>query len=237
MPWLIAVTMGGLAFGSLRGWVASRDHLPTYMQGPALIGGICCILAGIACIVAFFLVNKGEKHWTKQKNRRANDLDSHTHPLDNWPHWLVFGTAIAAVVTEGAFLYMIICVLLSKGNGDYCFIFDTGDKVVCNGGDGLSWVFVLGLILVIAVGSALWFEKGMQASIGRFNHDRQWHAQRRQYNPTGGMDGSSGGQYDQFGNADDDGNEKRGGDDYYDDRDDGVNSYGSRPPSYKSGSW
>lgn len=37
------------------GWGASKDHLPSYLQGPALIGGSCCCVAGISCVVAFFL--------------------------------------------------------------------------------------------------------------------------------------------------------------------------------------
>lgn len=43
---------------------------------------------------------------------------THTHPMENWPHTLVFATTMAAVLTEGAYLYMLACILISSKGSD-----------------------------------------------------------------------------------------------------------------------
>lgn len=63
-------------------------------------------------------INKGENHWTKPKHANSRNRNLHTHPMENWPHTLVFGTTMAAILTEGAYLYMLACVLISKESVD-----------------------------------------------------------------------------------------------------------------------
>ncbi|GAA5983930.1 hypothetical protein JCM10908_005979 [Rhodotorula pacifica] len=173
MPWITAGLTVVLAVGSFWSWTASKDTLPSYLQGPALIGGIFCCLAGIACIVSFFYITKGENHWNKDKHRNATDRNSHVHPLEGWPHTLVFGTTMMATLTEGSYLYMILCILLSKGTSEYCLTFGTtSNKDKCSEGKGLPWVIILILLLGITIGCALWFELAMQSSIARFNKIR-----------------------------------------------------------------
>ena len=42
--------------------------------------------------------------------------------MENWPHTLVFGTTMAAILTEGAYLYMLACILISKGSDDQWYV-------------------------------------------------------------------------------------------------------------------
>lgn len=42
--------------------------------------------------------------------------------MENWPHTLVFGTTMAAILTEGAYLYMLACILISKESVDQWYV-------------------------------------------------------------------------------------------------------------------
>ncbi|BGP55786.1 hypothetical protein JCM8202_005649 [Rhodotorula sphaerocarpa] len=211
LPWITSSVAALLAIFTFYCWSCSRDFLPSYMQFPAIVGGVCSCLCGIACVGAFFYLAKGERHWSKDKNRHARDRQQHKHPLQRGAHAVVFGLTIAAILTEGSYVYMLVCVVVG-GKGDYCYTYSlSAKKETCTSQSGLLITINI-LLLVITTGCALWYEQAMQASIGNFNRVRS----RLGGNDAGGYGGRQDAEYD---HSEDDGDRSLP---EYDDKDAGY---------------
>ncbi|GAA5850447.1 hypothetical protein JCM8547_001878 [Rhodosporidiobolus lusitaniae] len=216
----------------------SNDLLPSYMKGPAIIGAVASACAGISCVVGFFLLRKGHDYH-RRKSLKAQSQGTQHHPTDgrqNHPIQTVdvaiFGLTMAAFLTEGAYFYMIACVLIADSD-DYCVtIIPATSLSECGKGSGWPWVIV-GILLLVCLVFAAWLFHGVtHRALKDFEEGRNAHYAAWGLDPNGGPGQAGqgqasgpygGGQRDYDDRFDDDGAP-------YNDFDDGQ----GYPPSYSS---
>ncbi|GAA5902389.1 hypothetical protein JCM5296_003128 [Sporobolomyces johnsonii] len=232
MPWVAAVFAGVMAFAML----------PSFVEIPAIVGAIFCGLTGIAAVVGWFMLRKGEAYHKKQKNvgRDPATLKHQRHPIF-MIRYVLFAVALAMFITEGSYLYTLSFVL-ADNDSDYCVTFSPAtSKKECSNSAATMGCLIVGLLLLAV--SAWTYEHVVTEAVAWFDYRKEQHASN--YRRNGGQPSSYAGAGGQQGRAppaygDDDqqggGYQKGGGSDAdpYNARDDydisdGGSGYGDDP--------
>ncbi|GAA5935402.1 hypothetical protein JCM3775_006263 [Rhodotorula graminis] len=183
LPSFTAVFAGGLAGAASWGQAQSKDLLPRYLMGPAIVGAVCCALYGIACVACFVLLQKYDNYHERKSGSSAHELKQE-HPIGHWPRLVLMGTGAAATVAMGSYIYMLWGVL-SDSEGDYCITWTPAtSKAECDP----DWSFVLGYafaLLALIVAGAL-NENVVQEAVDYFDNRKMVHA-------AGGLNSQQGG--------------------------------------------
>ncbi|GAA5885918.1 hypothetical protein JCM6882_004203 [Rhodosporidiobolus microsporus] len=225
----------------------SKDLLPSFVMGPAIIGAVFSALAGGSCVAGYFMLKKGEtyhaKHVQRNPDVRKQDLKHQKHPI----HFLALAILILGIstfVTAGAYYYMVACILIDNSE-DYCLaIAPATSAAECN--KSVSFLSIgAGAILLIALSGFAWkYHDVIDEGYSFFNFQRQLHgldtdneedmggggrrgmsrsSSRASSRPPSYMEkGGDDGYYDQ----------QQGGDGYYDDQYGGAAGGGGRDSYY-----
>ncbi|GAA5940014.1 hypothetical protein JCM10213_004913 [Rhodosporidiobolus nylandii] len=157
-PWACALAAGALAIATSVMQAQSKDLLPSFVAFPAIVGAVCSGPAGVACVVGFFVLRKGEGYHDKHADSDPHSLKA-KHPIQ-FAAYFIFAATIAAVIAEGAYL-VTFTPATSKAQ---C-------KVRGRGG-------IYGLLILTVCGYL--FEKTVSDAVSWFNlrkvqHSNQYH--------------------------------------------------------------
>ncbi|GAA5874191.1 hypothetical protein JCM16303_005767 [Sporobolomyces ruberrimus] len=221
IPIATAIMSVILAFGV--GWVQgqSKDLLPKYMMGPAIIGAVFAGLTAILAVFGCVKLNKADGYHDKEetKHRATNSkrpLDPETlkhqsHPFFMY-HWILLGDGAAMLVTTGSYLYMLLCLVWS---GEACVAITPAtseDDCKVKGNNGSITVLLL-LVLTIATGVLLFYYRDVvKDSLDYFDYRHQ-RLQKLASDPSGR--GQRRGQNRQTSQRDLDDTDDQVGDDMY----------------------
>ncbi|TNY19455.1 hypothetical protein DMC30DRAFT_304218 [Rhodotorula diobovata] len=123
-PWLAAVIADVFAAAISWGQAQSKDLLPRYMMYAAIVGAICSVLFGFACLAGFYFLHKYDNYHERAK-AKGKQMKHVQHPIALWPRLILMGLGVAAAITNGSYVYMLAFVVNDKEN-DYCTTFSQG---------------------------------------------------------------------------------------------------------------
>ncbi|GAA5858221.1 hypothetical protein JCM1840_001092 [Sporobolomyces johnsonii] len=235
MPWVAAVFAGVMAFAML----------PSFVEIPAIVGAIFCGLTGIAAVVGWYMLRKGEAYHKKNVGRDPATLKHQRHPIF-MIRYVLFAVALAMFITEGSYLYMLSFVL-ADNDSDYCVTFSPAtSKKECSNSAATMGCLIVGLLLLAV--SAWTYEHVVTEAVAWFDYRKEQHASN--YRRNGGQPSSyagAGGQQGRalpgYGDDDQQGGGYQKGDGYddgqYSERDDdyidGGAGYGDDPYDTRRG--
>ncbi|GAA5915073.1 uncharacterized protein JCM6883_003258 [Sporobolomyces salmoneus] len=196
VPVSCAVLAALLAFAVAWVQAQSKDLLPRYMMGPAIIGAVFSAMTAVLSVFGCFQLRKGDgyhdqaeaAHSQKQPERQPKTaldpakLDHKSHPLFMW-HWFLFGSAILTVLTVGSYVYIAICLVF--GSDEFCVAYvPATSEADCKvkGNNGKITVAILA-IFTIATGVLLFFlDKVVKDNLDYFayRHQRLVDLKRRE---------------------------------------------------------
>ncbi|GAA5820084.1 hypothetical protein JCM11251_005476 [Rhodosporidiobolus azoricus] len=178
VPWICAALSGVLSAWTAYLQAQSKDLLPTFVMGPAIIGAVCSALAGISCVGGYFVLKKGDNYHQKHVDRNPDvqkrDLKHQKHPI----HLVAVAIMIlgmSAFLTVGAYYYMVACILIDDSDS-YCLsISPATSHDECN--KSVSFMAIgAGVALLIALSGFAWkFHDVIDEGKSWFNFQRQYH--------------------------------------------------------------
>ncbi|GAA6053802.1 hypothetical protein JCM3770_003043 [Rhodotorula araucariae] len=147
------------------------------MMVPAVIAAISAAVFACTCILGFFILHKYNRYHERHANERAEALKHKTHPIENGPIYLIFGSGAATVVFVLSYYYMLVCISKEKEDGQskYCTVNWQSvkkDEDPCSSIPLITGGFLILLVLVFG-----WlYERSMQEAIDYFGNRRELHA-------------------------------------------------------------
>ncbi|GAA5983670.1 hypothetical protein JCM11641_000928 [Rhodosporidiobolus odoratus] len=165
-PWLCAASAALLAGATSWAQAESKDPV---------VGAVTCGLAGVACVVGFYFLRKGDNYHKKHKGTAPWEVPHQQHPIQ-FASYFVFATGMAAFLTEGAYLYLLACIV-ADNDQNYCVTFSPGtSKAKCSGSATAIGIQIVGLL---ALGGFAWmFEHVVMEACEWFDYKKFQHAQR-----------------------------------------------------------
>ncbi|GAA6040216.1 hypothetical protein JCM8097_004188 [Rhodosporidiobolus ruineniae] len=184
VPWVCAFFAGAI----------SISLLPSFIKGPAIVGAIFCGVTGLVCIAGWYFLRKGANYHARKRSQGVDPDQAYyqNHPVQRVALPLML-CGLAAFVTQGAYLYMVVSVIIAE-SGTYCVTMTPGTSLKsCETGSGGGWLGVQVALLIGVSGFAWLYHSSIEKETKTFDENRERHYEQHGMDPYASSSGGGGG--------------------------------------------